>query len=73
MNYIQKSRTEYENESFSLGYILMALDSFIVFMSISEIGTLEGIQLRSKKIIKNIVSNTEYTKIYDFFVSCSKK
>jgi hypothetical protein len=68
-----KNMTEYEDESFSLGYILMELDSFIVFMSISEIGTLESIQLRSKKFIKNIVSNTEYTKMYDFFVSYSKK
>ncbi|MFB8725893.1 hypothetical protein [Enterococcus casseliflavus] len=68
-----KNRTEYEDESFSLEYILMALDSFIVFMSISEIGTLESIQLRSKKFITNIVSNTEYTKMYDFFVSYSKK
>jgi hypothetical protein len=47
-----KYRTEYEDESFSLGYILMELDSFIVFMSISEIGTLESIHLRSKKLIK---------------------
>lgn len=47
-----KNRTEYEDESFSLGYILMELDSFIVFMSISEIGTLESIHLRSKKLIK---------------------
>lgn len=64
---------ENEDESFSLGYILMELDSFIVFMSISEIGTLESIQLRSKKFITNIVNNTEYTKMYDFFVSYSKK
>jgi len=51
----------------------MELDSFIVFMSISEIGTLESMQLRSKKFIKNIVSNTEYTKKYDFFVNYSKQ
>lgn len=68
-----KNRTEYEDESFSLGYILMELDSFIVFMSISEIGTLESIQLRSKKFIKNIVSNTEYTIMNDFLVNYSKK
>lgn len=67
-----KNITENEDESFSLGYILKDLDSFIVFMSISETGTFDSIQLRSKRNISKIVKDTEYTKMYDFFVSYSK-
>ncbi len=45
-----KDIDDYGSESFSLGYILQDLGSFILFMSISETGTLDSIQIRSKSI-----------------------
>lgn len=60
---------EYESESFSLGYILKDLGSFFLFKSIGESGTLDSIQVRSKKYLDKIIDDSAYIKMYEFFIS----
>ncbi|GAB7307805.1 MULTISPECIES: hypothetical protein [Enterococcus] len=67
-----KDIDDYGSESFSLGYILQDLGSFILFMSISETGTLDSIQIRSKKYLVKIIDNSAYIRMYEFFVSYNK-
>lgn len=61
-----------ENLKFSLGYVVKVLDNSILFVSISEIGTLDSIQLRNKNYISSIESNTEYTEMFEFYINFSK-
>ena len=61
-----KDIDDYGSESFSLGYILQDLGSFILFMSISETGTLDSIQIRSKKYLVKIIDNSAYIRMYEF-------
>lgn len=67
-----KNSYQYESESFSLRYIMKALDEFFIFMSISEYGTVESIQIRNKKFVSQIKTNTSYTQIYDYFISYNR-
>lgn len=69
-----ENMTEYEeDDSFSLGYILKDLDEFILFMSVSEAGTLDSIQLRRKIYISEVITESEYIDMQSFFVDYSKK
>lgn len=61
-----------ESSFFSLGYIMKDLDEFFLFESISEFGTIEGIQIRRKEYISHIETDTSYTKMYDYFISYNR-
>lgn len=68
-----KDISEFEEAgSFSLGYIAKDLEEFILFLSISEYGILESIQIRRKDYIENIVSKSEYINMYNFFVKYAR-
>lgn len=69
---IELYSNEHAEDSFSLGYILKDLGNFFLFMSISEVGTLDSIQIRNKSFIGEMIENTEYTKMLAFFVDYSK-
>ncbi len=67
------SNDESEEEIFSLGYIIKDLQGFFLFLSVSETGTLESIQLRNKEYIAEIEENSDYLKSYEFFISYTKE
>lgn len=62
-----------DNDSFSLGYVLYESNDYILFLSINENSMVESVQLRIKKYVSDIQSNTDYLKMFLQYISYVKK
>lgn len=61
-----------DNDTFLLGYLLKDIGTYLIFESVDEYGALDGYTLLAKSDISEIITNTNYTNIFDNYIKQQK-
>lgn len=67
-----KTRGGYELDSFSLGYFLRDIGDFVEVLTIDLNGALDTVSAFLKSDILEVRFDTEYTKMFDYYISQNK-
>lgn len=59
--------------TFSLGYMIADIDKYYIFKTIDETGYLDGYELYQKDSINKIKKDTNYCKMFAFYINCLKE
>lgn len=59
--------------TFSLGYMIANIDKYYIFRTIDETGYLDGYELYQKDSINKIKKDTNYCKMFAFYINCLKE
>lgn len=62
----------FNDEGFTLGYILKEMGEYILFETISLSGALDKYELRKKDNIEEIVSNSSYIDMYKYYIKYNR-
>lgn len=62
-----------DEDSFVLGRLVLKNNDFFLFETVNEYGNLDSFQLTTKSSVTEIISQTDYTKMFDFVIDLNKK